>query len=159
MRYNPPNNHHSQSMSSIPLHSPPHYSVNMNGHAHHVGGPQASYGNALNFKQLYNQNPYQSVGYIPAQNQFYPTQQYNSVYNNQNSQFMQQNSIGNGQNFSLHQNSIPHYQNNNLSLNTNLMSNPKQQDLNPHAQTLGGYHNQGYGSHSVQSGIGQPKNQ
>ncbi len=107
----------------------------------------------LNFKQLYthNQNPYQSVGYIPAQNLAYNSNhQYSPVYGNQSNQFTQQNSIGIGQNINLQQNSIPHYQNNNLTSNSNFMSSPNQQNLNPHAQTLGGYHNQGYGSHSVQ---------
>ncbi len=39
------------------------------------------------------------------------------------------------------------------------MSNPNknQQDLNPHGMTLGGYHNQGYGSHSGQGSMGQPQ--
>ncbi len=138
----------------------------MNGHSHHVGGHQSGYGNMLNLKQLYthnhnqNQNPYQSVGYIPAQNQVHTSnQQYNPVYANQSSQFTQQNSIGIAQNFNLQQNSIPHYQNNHLSTNSNYMSNQNQQNLNPHAQTLGGYHNQGYGSHSGQEAVGQPKNQ
>lgn len=40
------------------------------------------------------------------------------------------------------------YNNNNLEINS-LMSNQNkdQQNINPQGQTLGGYHNQGFGSH------------
>lgn len=153
MRYhNVPNTmQHAHSASSIPHYSSPHYNVTMNGHTHHVGGNQLVNGNQLNFKQLYTQtqNPYQSMGCIPAQNQTYSHNQYNSVYTNQNNHFLPQNSTGiSHQNFSLNQNSIPPYQNNSFSLNSNFMSNQNQQNLNPHGQSLGGYHNQGYGSHN-----------
>lgn len=132
--------------------------ANLNGHhqQHHFGGPQQGHGNILDFKLLYTQvqNPYQSVGFIPAPNQPYnPNLQYNSLYANQNS-------IGIGQNYGYPQNpNSPYLSNNNFSLNTNLMSNPNQQNINPHAQTLGGYHNQGIGSHSGQSLLSQPQKQ
>lgn len=82
------------------------------------------------------------------------------MYGNQNNQFIHQNSIGIGQNYGYPQSpTSPYLPNNNLTLNTNLMSNPNQQNLNPHAQTLGGYHNQGIGSHSGQSLSNQPQKQ
>lgn len=125
----------------------------MNGHHHHVGGHQGGYGDTLNFKQLYTQaqNPYQSVGFIPGPQQpFNQNSQYNSMYGNQNNQFINQNSIGIGQNYGYQQSpNSPYIQNNNFSLNNHLMSN--RQNLNPHGQTLGGYHNQGIGSHAGQT--------
>ncbi len=129
----------------------------MNGHVHHVGGHQVdcNYNNGLNFKQLYNQpqNPYQSVGYIPHQpTVHHPHQQYNSFnYGAQN--HYGQNSLGMNQNFNLHQNSTSYQHNHNFQLN--YMSNQNQTNLNPSHQSLGGYHNQGYGSHTGQ-GAAQP---
>lgn len=150
MKYDVPNVlHHAHSASSIPHYTSPPFNVNMNGHQHHVGGNQGVYGNNLIFKQLYQQgqNPYQSVGFIPAPNQpFNPNQQYNS--------------IGIGQNYGFPQSpNSPYLPNNNLPANTNYMSNSNQQNLNQQAQTLGGYHNQGYGSHTGQGTLGQPQKQ
>lgn len=166
VRYNIPMSlHHTQSASNIPHYNSPHFNINMNGHTHHVGGhnnqsqPQSF--NHANLKQLYSQpqqhNPYQSVGYLPTNN-MYQQQQYNSLYNGQAGQFThnQQGSMGQmGQNLSINQQSSTnfshintHGQNNNFgSLNT--MSN--QQNLNPSNMPLGGYHNQGYGSHGGHS--------
>lgn len=162
----------------MPHHSSPHFNINMNGHTHHVGGinqhqTNGQYGNTLNFKQLYNQpvqqqNPYQSVGYLPVNppivyNQ--PQQQYNSLYPMASNQFVaesvQQNSMGGQQqNYGLNQyaqqNSSQYNTNNNYSSSSasiNLMSTPtpnQQPSMNPSHQSLGGYHNQGYGSHTGQ---------
>lgn len=129
---------------------------------HNVGVNQVHYGNNnLNFKQLYPQvqNPFQSFGNIPVPNQPYnPAQQYNAMYGHQNNQFMNQNSIGMGQNYGYQQApNSPYLPHNNLQFNNNIMSNPNQHNLNPQGQTLGGYHNQGYGSHIGQGAAGQPQ--
>jgi len=163
-KYNvPPTLHHTHSATSIPHYTSPPFNVNVNGHQHHIGGHQQAYGNTLNFKQLYTQapNPYQSVGFIPGPNQPYnPNPQFNSMYGNQNNQFINPNSIGIGQNYGYPSSpNSPYLPNNNFSLNINPMSNPNQKDLNPHAQTLGGYHNQGIGSHSGQGSLNQPQKQ
>lgn len=82
------------------------------------------------------------------------------MYRNQNNQFINQNMIGIGQNYVYPQSpNSPYLPNNNFSLNNNSMSNPNQQNLNPQAQTLGGYHNQGIGSHSGQGSLNQPQKQ
>lgn len=156
MHYNASNQHHSHSLSSIPLNSSPHYNINMNGHLHHVGGNHLNTG-MISFRQSYNQNPYQSVGNISQYNQQYPiNHQYNSLSHHN---LMQQNTnIGIPQNFTLQNSSTPQYQNSNFTPINQRMSHPNH-DLNPYGQQLGGYHNQGYESHSGQANLGQAKNQ
>jgi hypothetical protein len=131
----------------------------MNGHTHHVGGHHSQLQNQsfnnLNLKQLYNQPhaPYQSVGYVPTNN-VYQQQNYNSMYHGQFGHGQQGSMAQIGQNLGLGQQSSTqfghmhqqHHQQNNNFGSLNIMSN--QQNLNPSNMTLGGYHNQGYGSHN-----------
>lgn len=150
----PPTLQHTHSASLIPHthYDAPHYSINMNGHNHHVGGHQVI-GSTLGLAGIYNQpqngqncNLYQSVGYIPGSLQTYNQQEYNKggyLANNQN-----QNQNANSLNTNA--NNLNSQPNNNLSfgrLMSNQNQNQNQQTLNPQSQSLGGYHNQGYGSH------------
>jgi hypothetical protein len=165
-RYNIPISlHHTQSASTIPHYNnnfnSPHFNINMNGHTHHVGGHstqgQNQSFNNLNLKQIYNQpnGAYQSVGYVPTGNIYQQQQQYGSINSGQfngnqgNISQMSQN-FGVGQQGSTqfgHLNNNQHQQNNNFAQLT-AMSN--QHNLNPSNMPLGGYHNQGYGSHTTQ---------
>ena len=160
--------HHTQSASSIPRtesHHSPHFNVNLNGHTHHVGGHHAP--STLNLKQMYNNpnpNPYQSVGYIPTQQQFInqpfnpnPYPQPHNPYIQPQSQYSMNTNIPHlsyqhQQNSFSHQNYLSQNSNNNLSFNQLMSNQQQQQNLNPHNQQLGGYHNQGYGSHAGQPG-------
>ena len=169
MRYNIPMSlHHTQSASNIPHYNSPHFNINMNGNTHHVGGPHAPvnghYGGNVNMKPIYNQpvqqSPYQSVGYLPTNNS-YQHQQYGSMYHGQNGHYVNgQSSMGQmGQNYGTNQQNSTHLghvnqQNNNFA-SLNLMSN--QQNLNPSNMSLGGYHNQGYGSHAAQQSTQKPE--
>lgn len=131
----------------------------MNGHTHHVGGHHThGHGqnfNNLNIKQLYNQShaPYQSVGYVPTNNMYQQQQQYGSMYggqfNGQQGSMLQiDQNFGLGQQGSIQYGHLnnQHYQQNNNFASLTAMSN--QQNLNPSNMPLGGYHNQGYGSHT-----------
>lgn len=157
----PPTLHHTQSASSIPnTHFSPHFNVNMNGHNHHVGGHYVGYNNnqngVYNPMGIHNQHPYQSIGYIPS-----PQQSLYTHHQTYNTQYPQQpygiNNISHlGQNQAvMGVNNINQYQstNNNNYLYNTMSNQANQGNLNPQNQTLGGYHNQGYGSH--QPGQGQ----
>jgi hypothetical protein len=164
-----PTLHHTHSASSIPNsahYNNPHFNVSMNGHVHHVGGGHGLYnlGGTFNPYGVHNPNPYQSSNYIPT----HQTPFYNQSHQQQNPQYQQygmnhfnqnQNQpIMNGNNLYQQQTPINQFNttntNNNNNFAYNQMSNQgqqnQQQHLNPQHQTLGGYHNQGFGSHQQQ---------